>query len=164
MLPRGMRPFAERLVSMRETQSEAEDLSEAQELLEAFQSPELQHVPESIFPDSSIVPEATGSFQLRLEEGGAPVEQAPFIIPEGIKSVEEILMMVENEPAYPLNPGIELPDDGLHLKDHLAEIEKGLILQALNRSDGNISQTARLLRLQRTTLIEKINKYGLRPD
>ncbi|MEY4214985.1 MAG: Bacterial regulatory protein Fis family, partial [Pseudomonadota bacterium] len=34
--------------------------------------------------------------------------------------------------------------------------------QALDRSGGNISQTARLLRLQRTTLIEKINKYDLR--
>jgi sigma-54 specific flagellar transcriptional regulator A len=164
MLPRGMRPYAERLVSMRETMSEAEELTEAEGLPEVFQSPERQHGPESIFPEASIAPEATGSFRLRLEEGGPQAEHAPFIIPEGIKSVEEILMIVDNEPADPANPGVELPDDGLHLKDHLAEIEKGLIVQALNRSDGNISQTARLLRLQRTTLIEKINKYGLRSD
>jgi len=32
----------------------------------------------------------------------------------------------------------------------------------LNRTDGNVSQTARLLNLQRTTLIEKLNKYDLR--
>jgi sigma-54 specific flagellar transcriptional regulator A len=52
--------------------------------------------------------------------------------------------------------------DGLSLKDHLAEIEKELILQALERTEGNVSQTARLLNLQRTTLIEKLNKYDLR--
>jgi sigma-54 specific flagellar transcriptional regulator A len=56
----------------------------------------------------------------------------------------------------------ELPEDGLHLKQHLAEIERSLIRQALERSGGNISQTARLLRLQRTTLIEKLNKYDLK--
>jgi sigma-54 specific flagellar transcriptional regulator A len=44
----------------------------------------------------------------------------------------------------------------------LADIERDLILQALNRTDGNVSQTARLLNLQRTTLIEKLNKYDLR--
>jgi DNA-binding NtrC family response regulator len=55
-----------------------------------------------------------------------------------------------------------LPPEGLSLKDRLADIEKDLIVQALNRTDGNVSQTARLLNLQRTTLIEKLNKYDLR--
>jgi sigma-54 specific flagellar transcriptional regulator A len=55
-----------------------------------------------------------------------------------------------------------LPPEGLSLKDRLADIERDLILQALNRTDGNVSQTARLLNLQRTTLIEKLNKYDLR--
>jgi sigma-54 specific flagellar transcriptional regulator A len=53
------------------------------------------------------------------------------------------------------------PEDGLHLKEHLADIERQLILKALEESDGNVSQSARLLNLQRTTLIEKINKYKL---
>jgi sigma-54 specific flagellar transcriptional regulator A len=43
----------------------------------------------------------------------------------------------------------------------LVDIEKRIIQQALNKANGNVSQTARLLSLQRTTLIEKINKYGL---
>ena len=46
--------------------------------------------------------------------------------------------------------------------DNLDPFEKDLIVQALNRTDGNVSQTARLLNLQRTTLIEKLNKYDLR--
>ena len=54
------------------------------------------------------------------------------------------------------------PSDGLSLRQHLADIEKNLIKRALRRADGNISKTARLLNLQRTTLVEKINKYRLR--
>ena len=54
-----------------------------------------------------------------------------------------------------------LPTEGLNLKEHLMDIEKDLIDQALKRSQHNVSQTARLLGLQRTTLIEKINKHGL---
>jgi sigma-54 dependent transcriptional regulator, flagellar regulatory protein len=55
-----------------------------------------------------------------------------------------------------------LPPDGFSLKDHLMDIERDYIQQALERSQGNVSKTARLLGLQRTTLIEKINKLGLK--
>jgi sigma-54 specific flagellar transcriptional regulator A len=44
----------------------------------------------------------------------------------------------------------------------MAEIEREFISQALSRTKGNVSQTARLLNVQRTTLIEKIQKFGLR--
>ena len=50
----------------------------------------------------------------------------------------------------------------MSLKEKLAQIERAYIEQALNRSEGNVSKTARLLNLQRTTLIEKIDKYRLR--
>ena len=55
-----------------------------------------------------------------------------------------------------------LPPEGLSLKHRLAEIERDLIAQALSRTNGNVSQTARILNVQRTTLIEKIQKFGLR--
>ena len=54
-----------------------------------------------------------------------------------------------------------LPEQGLQLKQHLLEIERSIIKKALGQAEGNVSKTARLLNLQRTTLIEKINKYGL---
>jgi sigma-54 specific flagellar transcriptional regulator A len=56
----------------------------------------------------------------------------------------------------------DLPMEGLSLKDRMAEIEKSLIKEALSRTQGNVSKTAKMLNLQRTTLIEKINKYDLR--
>ena len=68
--------------------------------------------------------------------------------------VEDIIMLAQGMP--------QLPPEGLSLKDRLAEIEKNIIEQALTRSQGNVSRTAKLLNLQRTTLIEKINKYDLR--
>jgi sigma-54 specific flagellar transcriptional regulator A len=68
--------------------------------------------------------------------------------------VEEIICMAQGM--------VQLPPEGLALKDQLVQIERNLIEQALARTSGNVSQSARLLRLQRTTLIEKINKYELR--
>ena len=71
-----------------------------------------------------------------------------------MNAVEEVILLAQ---------GIQsLPPDGLSLKQHLIDIERSLIEQALSRTQGNVSQTAKLLQLQRTTLIEKINKYELR--
>ena len=58
----------------------------------------------------------------------------------------------------------ELPEEGLPLRQRLAEIERSYIEQALQRTEGNVSRTAKLLQVQRTTLIEKINKYDLRAE
>lgn len=57
--------------------------------------------------------------------------------------------------------GIDFPEEGLQLKARMLDIERGLIKEALSRAEGNVSKTARLLSVQRTTLIEKINKFGL---
>lgn len=54
-----------------------------------------------------------------------------------------------------------LPHSGLDLKDHLATVEANLIRQALLASDGIVAQAAKLLCLQRTTLVEKLRKYGI---
>ena len=56
------------------------------------------------------------------------------------------------------NGGAILPEGGLPLKDYLNGIEKNIIEQALTRTNGNVSKTAQLLQLQRTTLIQKMNK------
>ena len=77
------------------------------------------------------------------------------IFPE-IDALDEVQRVIELAQG-----GQNFPDEGVKLKDHLLEIERGLIKQALTKASGNVSQTARLLGLQRTTLIEKINKHGL---
>lgn len=53
------------------------------------------------------------------------------------------------------------PPEGLDLQETLKEIEKSLILKALEASGGVKSRAAKLLRLNRTTLIEKMKRLGL---
>ncbi len=50
---------------------------------------------------------------------------------------------------------------GIDLKDHLSAIEIGLIRRALEESDGTVAEAARLLKIRRTTLGEKLRKYRL---
>jgi sigma-54 specific flagellar transcriptional regulator A len=54
-----------------------------------------------------------------------------------------------------------LPRGGIDLKDHLSAIEIGLIRKALVEADGTVAEAARLLRIRRTTLVEKLRKYRL---
>ncbi|RDS82088.1 AAA family ATPase [Dyella monticola] len=60
-----------------------------------------------------------------------------------------------------LDTEVMLPEGGVDLKDHLADIEVGLIRQALDVTDGVVAHAAKLLHMQRTTLVEKLRKYGL---
>jgi DNA-binding NtrC family response regulator len=46
--------------------------------------------------------------------------------------------------------------------DSLAELEKNHILQTLNKLDWNISRSAKLLKVDRVTLYNKIKKYNLK--
>lgn len=55
----------------------------------------------------------------------------------------------------------ELPEEGLDLKQTLQALEIRYITEALARVDGVVSRAARLLCLQRTTLVEKMKKLGL---
>lgn len=56
---------------------------------------------------------------------------------------------------------VELPPDGLDLRDHLFTIERDLIQQALSRAGGTVAHAARLLKLRRTTLVEKLRKFQM---
>ena len=51
----------------------------------------------------------------------------------------------------------EIPSQGISLED----IEKGLILKALEKSKGNRSQAARLLKIPRHVLIYRLEKFGI---
>ncbi|NNF06524.1 MAG: sigma-54-dependent Fis family transcriptional regulator [Candidatus Eisenbacteria bacterium] len=51
----------------------------------------------------------------------------------------------------------EIPDDGLNLE----ELEKELIIKALEKSGGNKTQAAKLLGLTRRTLYSRLERHGL---
>ncbi len=58
---------------------------------------------------------------------------------------------------------IDLSGDGMDFNSAVDSYENALILQALEKTGWNRNQAAILLRLNRTTLVEKIKKKGLTP-
>ena len=56
---------------------------------------------------------------------------------------------------------VDLPDGGLDLRQLLSDIEDRLIRQALDRTGWNKNQAASLLRMNRTTLVEKLKKRDM---
>ncbi len=54
-----------------------------------------------------------------------------------------------------------LPREGLDLKEHLSSLELNLIKQALDDAGGVVAHAAKRLKMRRTTLVEKLRKYGL---
>ena len=82
-----------------------------------------------------------------------PKDKENSILDSPIDEVQRVIALAQG--------GQDFPDEGVELKQRLLEIETHLISEALSKAKGNVSKTARLLSLQRTTLIEKINKYGI---
>ena len=58
-------------------------------------------------------------------------------------------------------PADRLPEAGIDLREHIAQIELNLIRDALDRAGGVVAHAAQLLGLRRTTLVEKLRKYGV---
>ena len=56
---------------------------------------------------------------------------------------------------------ISLPEMGIDLKSTLSQIEDSLILQALEKTNGNKNRASKLLSMNRTTLIEKMKKKAI---
>jgi sigma-54 specific flagellar transcriptional regulator A len=54
-----------------------------------------------------------------------------------------------------------LPVNGIDLKDYLERLERSLIRQALDDTDSVVARAADRLHIRRTTLVEKMRKYGL---
>ena len=68
------------------------------------------------------------------------------------------------EPARPANDGagpVSLAGGTIDLRSVIGDLESHYIAEALRLSDGVVADAARMLTLQRTTLIEKMRKYGL---
>jgi len=59
---------------------------------------------------------------------------------------------------------IEILDDGINLNTEVTEFEKALILESLKKTKWIKNQAAKLLHLNRTTLVEKIKRYKLEPS
>ena len=119
----------------------------------------MNHVAPSMLPVgmAELVIEKTDSdqgslFDLMMQEDGAAADGGAELADEE-NDVESIVMHAQGFEDF--------RQRGQSLKGMLSDIEQDLIERALRESDGNVSRCAKLLRMQRTTLIERIKKYKL---
>ncbi len=98
-----------------------------------------------------------------VANGDAPPPSAPT--PRGAFDDGTAEELAAERAALFGSPGVpaldELPEDGIDFKEHIAAIEEKLLRQALERAEGVVAHAATLLKLRRTTLVEKLRKYGI---
>lgn len=124
-------------------------------------------------PIVRLMPDAMEALSLyswpgNIRELANLVERLSILYPNGIVSKEDLPRRFQGEyrtsyiemKAF----GIEKEEssmDGINLKDHLIKTELSLINKALSESNWVVSQAANYLNMRRTTLVEKMRRYGL---
>jgi sigma-54 specific flagellar transcriptional regulator A len=102
-----------------------------------------------------------------FEPALASVYQEPQydLPPPTVRSEEEVedlsILTQSNDQGVGSDALARLPAEGIDLRNHLFEIERTLIRQALERTQGTVAHAARLLNLRRTTLVEKLRKFEM---
>ncbi len=122
-----------------------------------------------MFPGRAVHPlDLPPRYRQGLDEGIAHAHDAAEAesqllreISRAPQSAFEEMAESQAERALLLGGPATLPDEGIDLKEHIAEIEVALIRAALDRSGGVVAHAAQFLGLRRTTLAEKLRKYGL---
>ena len=72
--------------------------------------------------------------------------------------------LVERTAPGDLMPqSIDIPEDGIDFNNVVSELERRLILCSLEATGGNKKRAASLLRLKRTTFVEKLKRMGMEP-
>ncbi len=89
----------------------------------------------------------SGPLNPSLDAGAPQTFLDPVVEPH---SIEEIILIANGSRSF--------PSDGVFLRTHLVNLERKIIFSALKHASGNVSKTAQLLNLQRTTLLQKLNK------
>ena len=107
---------------------------------------------------------ADATYGLLRRDGARPAAaQLPAEESEALWQATEEVAAAFAAPAMPAAYDAEaaIARGGCDLKNLLSDLEQSYIHAALDRSGNVITDAARLLGLQRTTLIEKMRKYGI---
>ncbi|MFP5212518.1 MAG: sigma-54 interaction domain-containing protein, partial [Acidobacteriota bacterium] len=86
------------------------------------------------------------------------IERLVILTDEDTIQMQDLPQRMQLQPQVCVTAPIELGEEGINLKDTLDELENRLILEALEKSGGVKNKAAKLLGLNRTTLIEKMKK------
>ncbi|MET0387454.1 MAG: sigma-54 dependent transcriptional regulator [Polyangiales bacterium] len=90
------------------------------------------------------------------------VERMVLLRADGMIDTEDLpARMQKAVRAAGQTQALELPEEGIDLRDAVEQFENKLILQALERTGWNKNRAAAVLRMNRTTLVEKLKKKNL---
>ena len=89
------------------------------------------------------------------------VERMVVLQGEGIVDLEDLPSPYSDVSPKTEGTQMKLPPEGINLPELMREMERSLVLQALERSQGVKSKAAELLGIHRTTLVEKMRRLGL---
>lgn len=93
------------------------------------------------------------------------VERMTILKGQGQVDVTDLpLKYKANKSAKTEVGAVDIPADGIDFNSAVDAFENALITKALEKTGWNRNQAAALLRLNRTTLVEKIKKKGLAPN
>lgn len=95
------------------------------------------------------------------------VERLSILKGQGIVQTDDLPERYRKEISAPISmqaSKVSIPDAGIDFNTLVDNYENALIIEALEKTGWNRNQAAQLLRLNRTTLVEKIKKKGLQPN
>ena len=149
-------------------------VAEREALLEAFTAPDEFDSADDFngLDDSSLMSTDPNAFSAKNASSKAAANAAaaasssvvvPSPEPNGAKGKGDLpdLPVIRDEADMAEAFVPRLSPDGVNLKDMITDIEISMIKQALEQTNGVVAKAAETLGLRRTTLIEKMKKYGL---
>ncbi len=89
------------------------------------------------------------------------VERVVVLKGTGKMSAHDLPDELKGANGYKSSQSIEISDDGICLNSAVTEFEKALILQSLEKTKWVKNKAAKLLQLNRTTLVEKIKRHRI---
>lgn len=82
----------------------------------------------------------------------------------GFVELEDLPHQFFDEHPPPPQMGLYVPSEGIDMAETMSKLESSLLRQALEKCDGNKAAAARLLGLNRTTLVEKVKRLRLEEE
>ncbi len=92
------------------------------------------------------------------------MERVAILKRVGFVELEDLPERFFGDHPPPPQMGLYVPSEGMDMAEALSKLETNLLKQALQKADGNKAQAARLLGLNRTTLVEKVKRLKLDED
>jgi DNA-binding NtrC family response regulator len=90
------------------------------------------------------------------------IEMLVVMKEKGEISVEDLPPKIRNnQNASEISGAIRLTEEGIDFNNHINKMEKELLLKALKMSGGVKNRAAKLLNLNRTTLVEKLKRLNI---